>query len=121
IIVAPTRREPDGLAMSSRNKYLAGDLRRQALVLSRAIREVRRLVAASARPVAKGRLQAILRRVIRAKVDACLDYAEFFDPETLEPVARVRRGTHLALAVFVGKTRLIDKPPPFSRLTSFDS
>jgi pantoate--beta-alanine ligase len=107
IIVAPTLRERDGLAMSSRNKYLPGDLRRQATVLWRAIQAARAAVKKSkALPAAK--LKAGLKKLIKSEPDARLDYAEFFQPDTLAPVSKVTRGTHLALAVFVGKTRLID-------------
>jgi pantoate--beta-alanine ligase len=106
IIIAPTLREHDGLAMSSRNKYLAGDLRRQATVLWRAIQKAR--FAIKKLPVPEHILKARLKRLIEAEPDAKLDYIEFFNPETLAPVSTVRFRTHLALAVFVGKTRLID-------------
>jgi pantoate--beta-alanine ligase len=108
IVVAPTLREADGLAMSSRNKYLAGDLRQQATVLWRAIQAAKRLVAKSAKPVPARRLKARVRRFIESVPAARLDYVECFDPDTLVPASNVRHGTHLALAVFVGKTRLID-------------
>jgi pantoate--beta-alanine ligase len=107
IIVAPTLRERGGLAMSSRNKYLAGDLRRQATVLWHAIQKARSVVRKSkTAPVAK--LKADLKKLIETEPDARLDYAEFFEPETLSPVSNVTPGAHLALAVFIGKTRLID-------------
>ena len=106
IIVAPTRREPDGLAMSSRNQYLTGDLRRQAAVLIRTLEMARQRVRA--KPADSELLKRELRRFIEQQPDARVDYVEFFDPETLVPVARVARGAHMALAVFIGKTRLID-------------
>jgi pantoate--beta-alanine ligase len=108
IIVAPTHREPDGLAMSSRNKYLVGDLRGQAVVLWQAIRKAQATVRAATRPVESVRLKADLKRFIEQQPDARVDYIEFFHPETLQSVSKVGRGAHLALAVFVGKTRLID-------------
>ena len=108
IVVAPTVREPDGVAMSSRNKYLAGDLRPQATVLRRSIEAVRQAVAAARKPVAAARLKAVVRQVSKTAPAARLDYVQFFDPETLSPAAQVSRGTHMALAVFVGYTRLID-------------
>jgi pantoate--beta-alanine ligase len=108
IIVAPTLRERDGLAMSSRNKYLAGDLRRQAIVLWRSIQIARAAVKKSSKPVPAARLKANLKQFIEHEPDARLDYVEFFEPDTLSPVSRVTRGAHMALAVFVGKTRLID-------------
>jgi pantoate--beta-alanine ligase len=107
IIVAPTLRERDGLAMSSRNKYLAGDLRRQATVLWRAIQKARAVVKRS-KAVPAAKLKASLKQLIKAEPDAKLDYVEFFEPDTLVPVTKVTRGAHMALAVFVGKTRLID-------------
>lgn len=108
LIVAPIFREPDGLAMSSRNKYLEGDLRRQATVLSRSIQDVRTAIAGASRPLPSGRLRVWVKKLIEKEPSARLDYVEFFEPETLKPVQRVARGTHIALAVFVGKTRLID-------------
>ncbi|HWC61693.1 MAG TPA: pantoate--beta-alanine ligase [Verrucomicrobiae bacterium] len=106
IDIAPTFREPDGLAMSSRNKYLQGDLRRQGLVLWRAIQKAQALVKKS--PVSAKKLRADLKKLIESEPAPKLDYVEFFDPDTLLPVERVTRGTQMALAVFVGKARLID-------------
>ncbi len=106
IIVAPTVREPDGLAMSSRNKYLDAEQRQQATVLSRAIELARARVGKT--PVSAARLKAELAKLIATAPQAKLDYVEFFDPETLTPTVEVSRGSHLALAVFIGKTRLID-------------
>jgi pantoate--beta-alanine ligase len=108
VVVAPTCREPDGLAMSSRNKYLAGGLRKQAVVLNQAIRKARAAVRRAGRPVGAAELKAELKRFIERQPDARVDYIECFHPETLQPVGRVGRGVHLALAVSVGKTRLID-------------
>jgi pantoate--beta-alanine ligase len=108
IIVAPTLRESDGLAMSSRNKYLDGDLRRQAVVLWRSIQKARTAVKKSSKPILATRLKADLKQFIECEPDARLDYAEFFEPDTLVPVTKVSNGAHMALAVFIGKTRLID-------------
>jgi pantoate--beta-alanine ligase len=108
IVVAPTVREADGVAMSSRNKYLVGDLRPQATVLSRSIKTVRKIVKSSAKPLAAARLKSVVGKIVSAAPDARLDYVEFFKPETLLPQKQVKRGAHMALAVFVGKTRLID-------------
>ena len=107
IIVAPTLRERDGLAMSSRNQYLAGGLRPQATVLWCAIQLARATVKKSkCFPAAK--LKAAVKKLIRCEPDAKLDYVEFFEPDSLVPVVEVTHGTQMALAVFVGKTRLID-------------
>jgi len=108
VVVAPILREPDGLAMSSRNKYLAGALRAQALVVRRSLDKARAEVRKSARPIPAARLKAELKRFIARTPAARPDYVEFFDPDTLVPVPSVTRGTHMALAVRVGKTRLID-------------
>ena len=107
ILVAPTVRERDGLAMSSRNKYLTGGLRAQATVLWCSIQIARATVKKlKAFPAAK--MRAAVKKLVECEPDARLDYVEFFEPDTLLPVSKVKRGTHLALAVFVGKTRLID-------------
>ena len=108
VVVAPTCREPDGLAMSSRNKYLEGDLREQAVVLWRSIRHAQAAVRQSAGLVAATQLKDQVGRIVGQAPAARLDYVEFFDPETLVPAAEVGRGARMALAVFVGKTRLID-------------
>ena len=107
IIVAETVREPDGLAMSSRNKYLTGDLRTQALVLWRSIQNAQALVKKK-RALNAQAVKEQLKEFIQRLPDAKLDYVEFFDPLTLQAVQKIRRGTHMALAVFVGSTRLID-------------
>jgi pantoate--beta-alanine ligase len=106
IIVAPTRREADGLAMSSRNKYLDAEQRAQAVILFHALQAAKAAVAKKAVPTV--RLKKDLAEFITAAPLARLDYVEFFDPETLQPVAQVKRGTHMALAVYFGQTRLID-------------
>ncbi len=107
IIVAPTLRERDGLAMSSRNKYLLGDLRRQATVLWCALKIAKTIVDKS-KSVPAADLKSDLKKLIQIEPDAKLDYVEFFDPKTLLPVASVKPGTHMALAVYIGRTRLID-------------
>lgn len=108
VIVAPTIREADGVAMSSRNKYLVGNLRPQAIVLSRSIAMARKAVAATGKPVSAAKLKSAVAKIVSTAPDARLDYVEFFSPDTLLPQRLVKRGTHVALAVFVGKTRLID-------------
>jgi pantoate--beta-alanine ligase len=106
IIVAPTLRERDGLAMSSRNKYLDVQQRAQAVILSQCLQEAKARVKRSPQPAA--RLTRHLSKLVQSKSEARLDYIQFFDGETLSPVKTVRPGTHMALAVFFGKTRLID-------------
>jgi pantoate--beta-alanine ligase len=106
IIVAPTLRERDGLAMSSRNKYLDAEQRAQAVILYHALQAAK--AAVKTKSVSAECLKADLKEFITAAPLARLDYVEFFDPETLAPVVRVKSGTQMALAVFFGKTRLID-------------
>lgn len=108
LVVAPTVREADGLAMSSRNKYLSPAERPQATALWQAIQTARRTVREATNSVSARRLKRALQRQVEAQPAARVDYLEFFQPQTLEPVSRVGRGTHFALAVFIGKTRLID-------------
>jgi pantoate--beta-alanine ligase len=106
IVVAPTRRERDGLAMSSRNKFLDVEQRVQAVILFHALQAAQAAVKTKA--ISAARLQADLKEFITAAPLAQLDYVAFFDSETLVPVAQVKRRTQMALAVFFGKTRLID-------------
>jgi pantoate--beta-alanine ligase len=108
LVVAPTMRESDGLAMSSRNRYLSTEERAQAVALYQAIQQARRAVRAARGALPAARLKSELRWLIETQPAARVDYLEFFHPRTLRPLARVSRGAHLALAVFVGKTRLID-------------
>ena len=108
VVVAPTMRESDGLAMSSRNRHLSTEERPQAVALWQAIQEARRAVRATREALPAARLRSELKWLIETRPSARVDYLEFFDPRTLKPRARVSRGAHLALAVFVGETRLID-------------
>src|SRR5439155_17961136 len=108
IVVAPTVREADGLALSSRNKCLSAEDRAQAVALWQAIQLARQAVRTSEEDIPASRLKAELRWLIETRPSARVDYIEFLDPETLQPTANVQRGAQIALAVFVGKTRLID-------------
>jgi pantoate--beta-alanine ligase len=110
VVVGPTVREPDGLAMSSRNRNLKGNLRSQAVVVPRSMLKARNMVRKS-NVIPAARLKARIRQWVQKEPAARLDYVEFFDPETLVPVSGVKRGTHMALAAFVGQTRLIDNTP----------
>jgi pantoate--beta-alanine ligase len=106
IVVHPIVREPDGLALSSRNAYLNPDERKAAGVLHRALDTVRNELSAGVRDTLQ--LQSVMRRVLEAETLARVDYAEIVDAATFEPVVRVSRSSYALLAVFVGKTRLID-------------
>lgn len=106
IVVCPIVREADGLALSSRNAYLNAEERRAAAVLQRALQAARGELAAGVRDAL--RLQTVLRTVLEAEPLAGVDYAEIVDADTFEPVTRIARPSYALLAVFVGKTRLID-------------
>jgi len=108
IVVEPTVRERDGLAMSSRNQYLEGGLRTQAGVLWQAIQKARAAVRGNPRPLNAASFKKELKQFIERQPAARVDYIEFFEPATLRPVSEISRGAHMALAVFVGTTRLID-------------
>lgn len=107
IDVAPTVREIDGVAMSSRNAYLTRDQREQAPVVSRAIFLVKEMLATTD-SIAADKLKHNVKCMVNAQPDAELDYVEFFDSETLKPVKTVAPGIHIALAARIGKARLID-------------
>jgi pantoate--beta-alanine ligase len=106
IVGCATVREPDGLAMSSRNALLAPDERQRALVLSRALEEARRLVERGQRDPAA--VRAAMRQIVETGRPAAIDYISVVDPGTLQPVERVDRPVLVALAVRIGNTRLID-------------
>ena len=103
VVGIPTVREPDGLAMSSRNAYLSAAERTRALSLSRALFAARDRAAAGVRDTA-----ALLSNA-RAALDIDrLDYLELCDADTLAPIAAVDRPAVLLVAAFIGRTRLID-------------
>lgn len=105
LIVCPIVREPDGLAMSSRNRYLSEDERRRAVGLSKALFEAQRLFKAGTRTAAVLRGQLII--TLEEYVDK-LDYAELVDADSLQPVTEITGPTLIAVAAWVGGTRLID-------------
>jgi len=106
LVVCPIVREQDGLAMSSRNAYLTPQQRQQALVLRRSLMRVEAAADAGERDTTK--LIQIGKQVIAEEPGARLDYCAIVDPETLDPVADVSRGALVAVAAYVGATRLID-------------
>jgi pantoate--beta-alanine ligase len=103
IIAVPTVREEDGLACSSRNQYLNREERKQAAVLHKALRAAATAGKKSAKDVVD-----LARKLIGEAPLARIDYVEVVDAETLQPVESVRSNSLLVLAVFFGKTRLID-------------
>jgi pantoate--beta-alanine ligase len=107
IVVCPIVREPDGLALSSRNGYLNAEERSAATVLHCALRAAYLEVAADVRDALT--LQNAVRNVLAQEKLARVDYLEVVDADSFEPVARSgSRPTYVLLAVFIGKTRLID-------------
>ena len=106
IIVCPIVREADGLAMSSRNAYLSPEQRKQALVLCRLLQRVKAAVEAGETSAAK-LAEAGVGEIAR-EPGAKLDYFAIVDPDTLEPVEKVVPRTLVAVAAWVGTTRLID-------------
>jgi pantoate--beta-alanine ligase len=106
IVVCPIVREADGLAMSSRNAYLDPEQRKRALVLHRSLMLVQQLAGTGERNAE--RLVAAGREEISSESSVRLDYFEIVDAETLDPVEDVSRGALVAVAAYVGSTRLID-------------
>ena len=106
LVVCPIVREADGLAMSSRNVYLSPEERRQALVLSRAVRRVEAMVAGGERRASL--LTEAARATLASEPAVRADYAELVHWATLEPAEMATAGTLFAVAAWVGATRLID-------------
>ncbi len=106
IRVCPIVRESDGLALSSRNRYLSSSARQRALVLSKSLQLARKLVAEGQRKA--NEIEAQMRAVIRTAEDARIGYIALVDPETLQPVETITGRTLAALAVTIESTRLID-------------
>ena len=106
IVVCPIVREPDGLAMSSRNAYLDAQQRKSALVLSRSLKEVQNLFDRGERKAS--RLIEAGKQVFAQEPSVRLDYFEIVDPDTLEAISEVHGPALVAVAGFVGNTRLID-------------
>jgi pantoate--beta-alanine ligase len=106
IVACPIVREEDGLAMSSRNAYLNGEQRKQALVLHRSLMRVRKLWESGERNAE--RLTAAGGEEVAGEGSVRLDYFEIVDPDDLEPAEKVGSGALVAVAAWVGTTRLID-------------
>lgn len=106
IRVLPTVREEDGLAMSSRNQYLAPEERQKALCLYLSLKLAKRMVEEGERRAET--IKEAVQKHIEAVEGARIDYVEIVQPHTLEPVQEVHKGHVMALAVYLGKARLID-------------
>ena len=114
VVGCPLVREPDGLAMSSRNSYLSSDDRRRATVLARSLHAAADAVVSGERDASA--VRRVVRQTLASEPAIRVDYAEIVDAATLEPVDRIEHDTLIALAAFVGETRLID-----NLTISFDS
>jgi pantoate--beta-alanine ligase len=106
IIGVPTVREADGLALSSRNQYLNANERAEATVLYRAMARVKELAGEGENSISK--LADAARNMIASAKGARIDYISIVDRESLQPLETLRPNALIALAVFIGKTRLID-------------
>ena len=106
VVIAPTVREADGLAMSSRNSYLSPEERASAVVLHRALTEAATRYAAGERDAEA--IRAAMRAVLAAEAKAQVEYVSVADLETLEDLQRIEAGALVSLAVRLGRTRLID-------------
>jgi pantoate--beta-alanine ligase len=106
IVGCPIVRDADGLAMSSRNAYLSAEERKSATVLNRTLKEIRQRFDQGERSSA--RLLSAGMEIFQQETGARLDYLEIVDPETLDPLSAVQGNALVALAAYVGTTRLID-------------
>lgn len=106
IIGLPTVREPDGLAMSSRNSYLTPDQRKSALVLSQSLEYAKRMVAKGIRKASA--IEEEVKEMIRSKPFTAIDYVSVVDTEELTPLDVIEKRALLALSVTIGRARLID-------------
>jgi len=106
IIVVPTQREPDGLAMSSRNTYLSPEERQAALVLWKSLNLAQQLWSQGERKAERVRQQ--MTNLIQKEPLAKIDYVSIAEPETLEEIVEIDRAALVSLAVHIGRTRLID-------------
>lgn len=106
IINGPIVREPDGLALSSRNEYLNKEERENARVLYKSLQLAKRLYANGERDCLK--LKRKIKKFISTVQDAKIEYVEIVDPNTLQSIKTIQDKVLVALAVYIGKTRLID-------------
>lgn len=106
IVACPTVRDQDGLALSSRNSYLSETERKAALVIPRSLEEASLAMKDGEREAAQ--IKKVIHEMITAEPLATIDYIEVVDAATLKPVSRVERPVLVAVAVFIGGTRLID-------------
>jgi pantoate--beta-alanine ligase len=106
IIICPTVRQPDGLALSSRNQYLSPQEKKDAVCLYKSLRKCRQMVAlGETRPK---KIIAQMRKILSAPASAKIEYIEIVDAKTLQPLIKIDRPALVAIAVRIGSTRLID-------------
>ncbi|MDD4183471.1 MAG: pantoate--beta-alanine ligase, partial [Candidatus Omnitrophica bacterium] len=106
IKICPTVRERDGLAMSSRNAYLSSEERKDALVLSQSLELAKELMKKGEKDAKK--VINKIRKFILSRKSAKIDYIEIVDTQTLRAIKKIQRRALIVLAVYIGKTRLID-------------
>jgi pantoate--beta-alanine ligase len=106
IIVCPTVRESDGLAMSSRNSYLSQEERKAATILYRALKHGEKLIGMSMNDLSQVKKE--IESVIKSELGAKIEYVEIVDPQSLEEIKKIKKPAVICLAVKIGKTRLID-------------
>jgi pantoate--beta-alanine ligase len=106
LVVCPIVREPDGLAMSSRNRYLSPEERTRALVLSRALASAQNLIDHG--ETNEETIRTTILDTFSTEPAVRVDYAAIVDPDTLLPVPDTTRGALIAIAAYIGSTRLID-------------
>lgn len=113
IVGCPTVREPDGLALSSRNAYLSSEARQRALCISQALRAAERLVQGGERDARE--IERTMTGVVERGQPDSIDYISVVDAESLQPITRIERDALAAIALRIGPTRLIDnvvlRPP----------
>ncbi len=106
IVVCKTIREPDGLAMSSRNTYLTPEMRRNAPVLYKSLQKAREMYRGGERDA--GKIKQAMTAIINSQPIGVIDYISLADNETLKEISRIERPVLISMAVNFGKTRLID-------------
>jgi pantoate--beta-alanine ligase len=106
IIICPTVRQPDGLALSSRNQYLSPQEKKDAVCLYKSLRKCRQMVVLGENSSKK--IIAQMRNILSAPASAKIEYVEIVDVKTLQPLTKIDRSALVAIAVRIGSTRLID-------------
>jgi pantoate--beta-alanine ligase len=106
IVIAPIIREPDGLAMSSRNRYLDGNERQDAIILYRSLQLAEKMIKQG--EIDTNNIKEKMEELIQEVPSASIEYISIVDPDTLDPVDKIKKSTLIAIALYIGHTRLID-------------